>query len=251
MNSTDRQALLLKQPGSCLGDLLAQGLAAAGVSVTVASTPYDLVVEAERAAGTFSHIVVPVDYFGRDEFRLFPLVRREWPDTVLAAYHSPGFEHKGLLADLVGADFVLSGDADVSRFIEALCARPASPRPPAPARPARVEAPPEKAAPQVVPPPAGPVAPAAPEPPADRVETAVFAASLRAALAHSTQEADAGEAAASSPPVPPPPPVAAARQPGATRERPPRPTPHAADAEPVVELTDEELRMLLRQEDEE
>jgi len=248
------QALLLKQPGSYMGDLLAQGLAAAGVSVTVVSSPYDLVVEAERAAGAFSHILVRVDYFGRDEFRLMPLVRREWPHTVVAAYHAPGFEQKGLLADLVGADCVLSTDADVSRFLETLgqperAARPeeAKASPPSEASAGEAAAPPPKR-PAEAP---RPVAPAA-----SPGDPAVLAASLQAALAHEMEDIDAGGPTARETRIPPAPPPAVARPPAAPAgNAPPSPVPRhqgpGESAEPVVELTEEELQMLLRPEDDE
>jgi len=119
VNTSGPVSLLVKQSGSAVADALEQGLRAAGLRVVVAPSPFDTVIEAARAAG-IQHLVVGVDYFGPEEFRLLPLFRREWPDTVIVAYHAPGFEHKGRIAELVGADVVLSRPGDVARFLEAL-----------------------------------------------------------------------------------------------------------------------------------
>jgi len=132
-------SLLVKPGGSALAETLERSLRAAGARVTTVTNPYDVLVEVARAEGPFRHILLGVDYFGRDEFRLLPILRREWPEMVLVAYHSPGFEYKGELAELVGADLVLTGPDDISRFLEALS--PASPATERSAAPRRAEAP--------------------------------------------------------------------------------------------------------------
>lgn len=152
-------SVLVKQAGSAVAEALHQGLRDTGFKVIAAPTAYDVVVEAERAAGAVEYVLLGVDHFGPGEFRLIPLVRREWPETLLVAYHSPGFEHKGRIAELVGADTVLSTADDVSRFLAPLASRngaqpavpaPSSPPPapaarPEPTEPASDTAPPGRA----------------------------------------------------------------------------------------------------------
>jgi len=125
---TSLASLLLKQPGSALAEVLDQSLRDAGARVTTAANPYEVLAEAARAEHPFRYILVGVDYFGRDDFRLLPLVRREWPEAFLVAYHSPGFEYKGELAELVGADLVLADEKGISAFLESLSMRPVSAR---------------------------------------------------------------------------------------------------------------------------
>ena len=153
------ESLLLKQRGSVLAEVLDQSLRAAGVRVTTAANPYEVLAEAARAERPFRYILVGVDYFGRDDFRLLPLVRREWPEAFLVAYHSPGFEYKGELAELVGADLVLADEKGLSAFLQGLSARPSSARRRATgdvaakaylARPARASAGAERPAPSEV-----------------------------------------------------------------------------------------------------
>jgi len=122
-------SLLLKTRGSVLGETVDRTLRAAGARVTTADSPCRLLAEADRAEPPFRTILLGVDYFARDEFRLFPLLRREWPEAVLVAYHSPGFEHKGELAELLGADAVLADAHDLSRFLESLAVLSPAPRP--------------------------------------------------------------------------------------------------------------------------
>lgn len=137
-------SLLVKQRGSARAELIDQSLRAAGARVTAVDNPYEAIAEAARAQTAFRYIVLGVDYFGRDEFHIFPLLRRQWPETTLVVYHSPGFRYKGELAELVGADLVLADSDDVSRFLESFSARPARPEAPpvettAPEREAPVE----------------------------------------------------------------------------------------------------------------
>jgi CheY-like chemotaxis protein len=122
---------LLKQPGATLAEVLDQSLRAAGARVTTATNPYEVLAEAARAEHPFRYILLGVDYFGRDDFRLLPLLRREWPEAFLVAYHSSGFEYKGELAELVGADLVLADEKGLAAFLDSLSARPASARQPA------------------------------------------------------------------------------------------------------------------------
>jgi len=90
--------------------------------VTAVPTAFDGVVEAERASRPFRYLVAGIDFYGRNEFGLFPLVRREWPETVIVVYHSPGFEHKARIAELLGAHIVLATPEAVSAFLEGLAA---------------------------------------------------------------------------------------------------------------------------------
>jgi len=120
---TSLASLLLKQPGSALAEVLHQSLRAAGARVTTAANPYEVLAEAARAEHPFRYILLGVDYFGRDDFRLLPLLRREWPEAFLVAYHSSGFEYKGELAELVGADLVLTDEKGLSAFLKSLSIR--------------------------------------------------------------------------------------------------------------------------------
>ena len=131
MRPTLLASLLLKQPGATLAEVLDQSLRAAGARVTTATNPYEVLAEAARAEHPFRYILLGVDYFGRDDFRLLPLLRREWPEAFLVAYHSSGFEYKGELAELVGADLVLADEKGLAAFLDSLSARPASARQPA------------------------------------------------------------------------------------------------------------------------
>lgn len=131
MRPTALASLLLKQPGSALAEVLDQSLRAAGARVTTAANPYEVLAEAARAEHPFRYILLGVDYFGRDDFRLLPLLRREWPEVFLVAYHSSGFEYKGELAELVGADLILADEKGLSAFLKSLSIRPASARRPA------------------------------------------------------------------------------------------------------------------------
>ncbi|MCX5649304.1 MAG: hypothetical protein NTX40_09465 [Planctomycetota bacterium] len=131
MRPTALASLLLKQPGSALAEILHQSLRAAGARVTTAANPYEVLAEAARAEHPFRYILLGVDYFGRDDFRLLPLLRREWPEAFLVAYHSSGFEYKGELAELVGADLVLADEKGLAAFLDSLSIRPASARRPA------------------------------------------------------------------------------------------------------------------------
>ena len=131
MRPTSLASLLLKQPGSALAEILHQSLRAAGARVTTAANPYEVLAEAARAEHPFRYILLGVDYFARDDFRLVALLRREWPEAFLVAYHSPGFEYKGELAELVGADLILADEKGLAAFLDSLSARPASARRPA------------------------------------------------------------------------------------------------------------------------
>ena len=112
--------LFVKAGRSALAEMLHQSLLAAGLPMMVVPTAYDVVAEAQRRGGGVRWLVVGVDYFGPNEYRLLPLVKREWPETVIVAYHSPGFEHKGRLAELVGADVMLSSPEGAAHFMDAL-----------------------------------------------------------------------------------------------------------------------------------
>jgi hypothetical protein len=163
-------SFFVQQAGSAAGEALLNGLRAAGFRVVTVRTVWDVVVEIERAGGA-RFLVSGIDSFGRDEFRLFPLVRREWPKTVIVAYLNPGFEHLGHIAELVGADVVLASLRDVSAFINSLAPGPPQEVPkPAPAAPPPAPAAPDKAPepaaakPFPAPANASPVAPPPPRP---------------------------------------------------------------------------------------
>jgi hypothetical protein len=223
-------ALLVKEPGSALAEVIEQSLGAAGVRVTSVATPYEALVEVERAehatakptggagvaigdrlsppgeAGPLRIVILGVDHFGREEFRLLPLVRRQWPDLTLVAYHSPGFEYKGRLAELVGADFAIGNLDGVSCLLEGL--------PPAAARGEARPVPPAAEAKKTP----GVVSPKGPE-----------GAPQKRHLESFSHRADTAG------PVPPPAPAA---QPPSPRQAPDR-----------EDLTEEELRLLLSEED--
>jgi hypothetical protein len=128
MSQTGGISLILRPPGPA-GEVLEHALRAAGLCVRVAPTVVDVVTEAQRAQGGLLHLFVGVDHWGPAEFRLLPLVRREWPATTIVAYCSPGFAYKGRVAEMVGADAVLSSIGEMMRFVEGL-ASSAEPAPP-------------------------------------------------------------------------------------------------------------------------
>jgi len=167
VTTTASVSVLVKQAGSAVAETLHQGLRDAGLQVVVVPTAYDVVVEAQRASGTVAHVLLGVDHFGAGEFRLIPLMRREWPETVVVAYHSPGFEYKGRIAELVGADIILSTAEDVPPFLAGLTAhRTPGPAVPHPAPPAPLRTTPSPAPPEGPPTPAAaPLPPAAPKEP--------------------------------------------------------------------------------------
>jgi hypothetical protein len=164
VNATARVSFLVGRADAKTAQAVLQGLPAAGVRVAAIPTAWDAVVEMERARGA-RYLFLGVDYFGRDEFRLIPLVRREWPDTVVIALASAGFEHQGRLAELVGADVVLTSLDGILAFVNGL----APGAPPSEPLPARVPAPtgPPAAAPKTDKAARGSVhAPSSPEAPA-------------------------------------------------------------------------------------
>ena len=120
MAQATTMAVLVQPSASTVGEAVRLALEAAGLQSIVVPTVFDAVVEIERAAGAVRYLAASVDYFGPQEFRLLPLVRREWPETILIASHSPGFNYKGRLAELVGADVILGSLDDVSRFAAGL-----------------------------------------------------------------------------------------------------------------------------------
>jgi hypothetical protein len=202
-NTTVPVSVLVKQPGSAVAEMLDRGLRGAGVWVVLVPTVYDVVAEAERASAVVDHIVVGVDHFGPGEFRLIPLVRREWPETVVVAYHAPGFEHKGRIAELVGADIVLSTAADASRFLATVAlpraAQPVAATPPAPPREPPSPAPP---APAAAAGPAEPAPAAAPTPPPPASEAAPEASRGPAPLIQPRRPPPLAAAFSSPPPAP-------------------------------------------------
>jgi len=254
MNPAAPISLLVKHCGAAAGELLDRGLRAAGLLVVVAPTVYDAVIEAERATGSLRHLICCVDYFGRDDFRLFRLVRREWPKTVIVAHYSPGFEYKGRLAELVGADVILGCLEDIANFVEGL-APSAAPTEPEPSRPlagvsqaiaALRSTAPVAAAPKPAPPhPTAPVEPPArpaPEPPPP--PSAPTGLPPTAAYQHLARDPEPPPAANASSPPPSAPPA---------EVKPAAPPPDddewvEGDVIGTVELTEDELRLLLGEE---
>jgi len=261
VSTTASVSVLVKQAGSAVAETLDHGLRDAGLHVVVVPTAYDVVVEAERAPGTVAHVVLGVDHLGPGEFRLMPLVRREWPETVVVAYHGPGFEYKGRIAELVGADIVLSTAEDVSRFLAGLTAhRTAEPAVPPPAPPAPLRMIPSPAPPQGLPTPAPPppAAPAEPEPSHVESETPQeMAAKPPAASAAPSSTSPVIESYLAGAPTPENAPEPQ-HQVQPQTEGPPADVENLdgdaklADGEVVgpVELTDDELRILLGEEGE-
>jgi len=226
---------LLVKPAGPAGELLVQGLRAAGLRVAVVPTVFDAVAEAQRAGGALEYLIVGVDYFGPSEFRLFPLVRREWPGATLVACHSPGFAYKGRVAELVGADVVLCGLEEISRFIESLAPAQAAAAPPTPAT---VQPPHEAARKEAPAPPLAPVEEA-------RVQTGEgpLAAAPPSLYLLGAKSRSAPAPKASRPPATP----AAPPQPVAALPAEPLDAEDMVQGEVIgtVELTEEELRLLL------
>ena len=308
-------SLLVGPAGSPAASVLGEGLRAAGLRVVPVPTVYDAVAEAQAAAGHVRYIIVCVDGFGRSAFGLFPLVRREWPDVQIVAWHSPGFEYKGRLAELVGADLVLGSLDAIASFLDVVApaevalqpSPPTAPPPPAGpapvppavqeylARAARAEAAPAEhtARPEIPPPAPAEEAPAVAEMAAGAPPQAAVAREAPAEIppqaapaweAPAVREAAAGappQAASALPadlaaaiaeepvPVDEARPAAGAQAAGDSASFRPAPSPDAAAgpaprlppeeiADEVVdgnviatiELTEEELRLLLGEEDE-
>jgi hypothetical protein len=294
---------MVRPAASAMSDAIQNGLRAAGLDAAVVSNVFDAVVEAEHAAQAqagsparaLTQTIVCVDHFGQQDFRLFPLMRREWPETLIVAFHSPGFDYKGRLAELLGADVVLGSAADVAEWAKRLVpAAPAvveiRPTPTAPAAPVEPPAhqapePPARTPSTDAPPAAYQYLARAPEPPSAPPVQAV-APPDRTSVNGSGQAAPPGPPAMdeprpeASPPAnaaTPAPPPSAAPSPRLTpaaeavaallRSPPPRPAPGTATRQPpaqppardelaggdvigTVELTDEELRLLLGEEEE-
>lgn len=256
MPSSHNQVLLLNQEGSPLAEMLLRSLRAAGIGAIVVDNVYDVVIEAERADGGFDAIVLGVDHFGSDELRLVPLARRRWPDTIIAAYHSDGFGYKGRLAEMVGADRVLSGLDGISDLLEELLPTGGS---------TAVTVAPDPFDEVEEPEPDRQSVPAPPPEPDTNSETADESAPRAESPAEAEEAEDSGPAEATS--ESPGPDVAAkgiVAQPGEglpaeTPTEPQRSTPSedpdpsdTPDAdEPVqIELTEEELKLLLAEDDE-
>ena len=274
--------LLVRPAASAMSDAIQDGLRAAGLHAAAVSNVFDAVVEAEHAARgqagsparALIQTIVCVDHFGQQDFRLFPLMRREWPETLIVAFHSPGFDYKGRLADLLGADVVLGSAADVAEWVKSLVpaarpgraapvepsARPAPEPPPAPPPPAPTGLPPAAAYQYLA---------RAPDPP-----PAANASSPPPSAPPAEVKPAAPPPANAAPPSPPPSAAPGLRLTPAAeavaallRSPPPRPAPGTATPQPpaqppasdelaggnvigTVELTDEELRLLLGEEEE-
>lgn len=249
MQEAPTTALLVRQPGSSLADVLEKSLGAAGVRTTVVATPYEAILEADRSPHGYRFLILGVDHFGRDQYRLVPMARREWPDTTVVAYHSPGFGYKGRLAELVGADMVLTGLDGVSSLLEGLAPPEAGPRsePVQPGPAAREPAAPEPPAPESpAPEPPAPESPA-PEPPATKTAAPESAADT-SSVAQRAEEDAASD-------TPSPKKARQTRQAEPAPEEPPEPAEQAEPAAtdqaslPSVELSDEELRLLLAEDE--
>ena len=215
--------LLVRPAASAMSDAIQDGLRAAGLDAAVVSNVFDAVVEAEHAAQgqagspakALTQTIVCVDHFGQQDFRLFPLMRREWPETLIVAFHSPGFDYKGRLAELLGADVVLGSAADVAEWAKSLV--PAAGEPPA--RPA-------------------------PEPPPSPPPSAPTGLPPAAAYQYLAQAPEPPPAANASSPPPSAPPA---------EVKPAAPPPDddewvEGDVIGTIELTEDELRLLLGEE---
>ena len=229
MNQAAATCVLLKPAGPA-GEALQQALDAAGLRVLVVPTVFDVVAEAERAGEALRYLFVGVDFWSPSEFRLLPLVRREWPGVTVVACHSPGFEYKGRVAELVGADAVLCGIDEMVPFAEGLAAaarpdapREAAPEPAAPAPLAKAEA----VSVEIPPPPAPP----ADKPPASPLQ------SIPLVQPQPPRPASAPPADR-APPAPPQ---------DAESDVADEPVESGIDGEVIgtIELTEEELRLLL------
>jgi hypothetical protein len=151
VNVQGTATLLVKQAGSEMAHALERGLRATGLPLTVLANPYDAVTEAATGDAPVEYLVVGVDFFDAEAFRLIPLFRREWPDTTVVAYHSPGFEHKGRIAQLVGADVVVSRPAQLLDLLATLSRQTPPTAAPRPAAARAGDAPAPSAAPSQTP----------------------------------------------------------------------------------------------------
>ncbi len=246
-------ALLLRHPGSAFADVLAQSLGAAGVRVTSVTRPYDVLIAAERAPGPYRYVILGLDGFSRDEFRLLPILQREWPDSRRVVYHSAGFEYKARLAEFLGADLVLEGLDGISALLEALDAETTEPLP-------DLQLPPPRHPPEARPARAGRSRTAPSRPPHTEPPTPEEA---EPPTPEEAEPADRSASGVAEPPIP-----AAGLHLEDAMASPLEPEMVAAgdddgdgggdglafafddDEIPEIELTDEELRILLAEEDE-
>ncbi|MDP6380398.1 MAG: hypothetical protein QF662_03540 [Phycisphaerae bacterium] len=87
-----------------MADQLLAELDRRGARITRVGSLYEAVAKLLCADKPFDALFVGVDFFGKEEFRLFPLLKKRWPALTAVTYASGGFRHKCSLADILGAD---------------------------------------------------------------------------------------------------------------------------------------------------
>ncbi|NIA21185.1 MAG: hypothetical protein GWP05_04250 [Anaerolineaceae bacterium] len=107
-------------------------LGRAGCEVTESADLYQAVVMIARDPARFAAVTLPVDYFNRQELRLFPMAARRWPALKTIALARPAFAYKAAVADLAGAHLVCT---DADRAHEVLALLGVRPEAPATAKP--------------------------------------------------------------------------------------------------------------------
>jgi len=108
--------LVVCPPPHPVCDPLADKLGKLGCSMARVNDVYAATVLLACGDGRFAAVVVAVDFLNRDEFRLLPMAKRRWPHVPLVAVSRPAFAYKAAVADLAGADLVMT-DADADDLL--------------------------------------------------------------------------------------------------------------------------------------
>ncbi|MBN2582122.1 MAG: hypothetical protein JXL80_03575 [Planctomycetes bacterium] len=224
-------------------DPLAVKLGDLGCAVTRTEDVYHAVVTLARDHARFAVAIVAVDFLNRDELRLFPMAKRRWPALRLVAVSRPAFAYKASIAELAGADLVITDIEAVAPLVETLGLSTSRARE-LPPRETEAPSPPREAA-RPAP------APAVSMPPRDAPQ------SLTLPTAGRSPTTVAAPPGASSPPVASPRPPAEAPAPHETdeeddgmeiappRRKPPRPPQVVLPDTSQEILTEEEISALM------
>jgi len=98
------KCLFIQQCASDLGRRLLDELRGADGRIALVRSPHEALARMVRSREGFDALFVGVDYFGKEDYRLFTWVKRQWPDVAVVTYASEGFRHKCTVAEMLGAD---------------------------------------------------------------------------------------------------------------------------------------------------
>jgi hypothetical protein len=108
--------LVVCPPSHPVCDPLTDKLGKLGCSITRINDVYAATVLLACNHDRFVAVMVAVDFLNRDEFRFLPMAKRRWPHGLLVAVSRPAFAYKAAVADLAGADMVIT-DADADEVL--------------------------------------------------------------------------------------------------------------------------------------